>query len=146
MKKFPKGIHSGDRYIRTFPDTPENAAWGEAYRARSTTNMPTNWSWENATAAMHFLVEALKATNSELRRQQARRGAHGHEDQVAVRHRRHDDHACRGHTIVGYAIGWGTIDQSEGPLRHRRQELADGSRILELEAEWKKKAGLRLAS
>src|SRR5262249_42505045 len=34
VKNLPKGIHSGDRYIKTFPNTPAKAAWGEAYRAK----------------------------------------------------------------------------------------------------------------
>ena len=32
VKNLPKGIHSGNRYIKTFPRTPENAAWGDAYK------------------------------------------------------------------------------------------------------------------
>ena len=39
VKNLPKGIHSGNRYIKTFPATSENAAWGDAYKA-STTNIP----------------------------------------------------------------------------------------------------------
>src|SRR6516165_10319268 len=56
VKNLPKGIHSGDRYIKTFPNTPENAAWGDAYRAKYN-EYPTNWSWQNA-AVVHFLAEA----------------------------------------------------------------------------------------
>ena len=30
VKNLPKGIHSGNRYIKTYPATAENAAWGDA--------------------------------------------------------------------------------------------------------------------
>ncbi|MBV9757432.1 MAG: ABC transporter substrate-binding protein, partial [Alphaproteobacteria bacterium] len=49
VKNLPQGIHSGDRYLSTFPDTPGNREFGETYRKRFGDN-PTNWSWENATA------------------------------------------------------------------------------------------------
>ena len=62
VKNLPKGIHSGDRYIKTFPPTPENAAWGDAYKSKYN-EYPTNWSWQNATAVM-FLNEAAKKANS----------------------------------------------------------------------------------
>src|ERR1700742_4567030 len=31
VKNLPKGVHSGDRYIKTFPNSPANVAWGDAY-------------------------------------------------------------------------------------------------------------------
>jgi branched-chain amino acid transport system substrate-binding protein len=62
VKNLPKGIHSGNRYIKTFPNTPENAAWADAYRTKYN-EYPTNWSWENATA-MQFLAAAAKQANS----------------------------------------------------------------------------------
>src|ERR1700752_1248437 len=62
VKNLPKGIHSGDRYIKVFPNTPANAAWGDAYRAKYN-EYPTNWSWENATA-VQFLAAAAKKANS----------------------------------------------------------------------------------
>ncbi|MGY4459291.1 hypothetical protein ACVWYI_003251 [Bradyrhizobium sp. LB13.1] len=45
VKNLPKGIHSGNRYIKSFPSTPENAAWGDAYKAKYN-EYPTNWSWQ----------------------------------------------------------------------------------------------------
>ena len=90
VKNLPKGIHSGNRYIKTFPNTPENAAWADAYRAKYN-EYPTNWSWENATA-MQFLAAA--AEKGELGgRRQARRGAEGIDDPLPVRRRR-QAHAC----------------------------------------------------
>ena len=62
VKKLPKGIHSENRYIKTFPKTAANAAWGDAYRTKYN-EYPTNWSWENATA-MQFLAAAAKVANS----------------------------------------------------------------------------------
>ena len=67
VKNLPKGIHSGDRYIKTFPDTPENAAWGDAYKAKYN-DYPTNWSWENATA-MHVPGGAVEEDQLHRRRQ-----------------------------------------------------------------------------
>ena len=134
VKNLPKGIHSGDRYIKTFPDTPANAAWGDAYRAKYN-EYPTNWSWENA-SAMHFLAAAAKKTNSADGAKLAETltgltiespfGADGH---VTLRA---DDH-----TIVGYAIGWGTTIPSEPYVTD--MTAGDWKQIFDLEAEWKKK-------
>ena len=62
VKNLPPGIHSGNRYIVSFPKTAANAAWGEGYRAKYK-EYPTNWSWEAATG-IHFLTAAMKKTNS----------------------------------------------------------------------------------
>src|SRR6516164_3431686 len=62
VKKLPKGIHSENRYINTFPKTAANAAWSDAYRAKYN-EYPTNWSWQNA-QVVHFLAEAAKKANS----------------------------------------------------------------------------------
>ena len=134
VKNLPKGIHSGDRYIKTFPNTPENAAWGDAYRAKYN-EYPTNWSWENA-SAMHFLAAAAKKANSADGAKLAEAltgltiespfGTDGH---VTLRA---DDH-----TIVGYAIGWGTTIPSEPYVTD--MTAGDWKQIFELEADWKKK-------
>src|SRR6185436_5631931 len=62
VKNLPQGIHSSNRYIKTFPATADNAAWGDDYKTRYG-DYPTNWSWENA-VAMHFIVAAMKKTGS----------------------------------------------------------------------------------
>ena len=90
IKNLPAGIQSATRYLETFPDTPANKEWGEAYLKRWN-ERPTNWSWQNA-VAMHFYEQAIKKANS-LDAKALAAGAHGHEDQHAVRRRRHHHHA-----------------------------------------------------
>src|SRR6185369_13263022 len=134
VKNLPRGIHSGNRYIKSFPNTPENTAWGDAYRAKYN-EYPTNWSWENA-SAMHFLAAAAKKANTADGAKLAEAltgltiespfGADGH---VTLRA---DDH-----TIVGYAIGWGTTIPSEPYVTD--MTAGDWKQIFELEADWKKK-------
>src|SRR5690606_36871938 len=63
IKNLPKGIHSGSRYLATFPKTKENADWSAAYRAKYNNEFPLNWSWENSVGAQ-FVIEALRKTNS----------------------------------------------------------------------------------
>ncbi|MGO9630425.1 MAG: ABC transporter substrate-binding protein [Xanthobacteraceae bacterium] len=134
VKNLPKGIHSGDRYIKTFPNTPANAAWGDAYRAKYN-EYPTNWSWQNA-AVVHFLAEAAKKTNSTDGAKLAEAlkgltiespfGADGH---LTLR--------AEDQTLVGYAIGWGTTIPTEPYVTE--MTAGDWKQIYELEAEWKKK-------
>ena len=136
VKNLPKGIHSGNRYIKTFPTTPENAAWGDAYRAKYN-EYPTNWSWQNATAVM-FLAEAAKKANSADGKKiaEALKGLtikcpFGADGTVTMRG---DDH-----TLVGYAIGWGTTIPQEPYVPEVK--AGDWKTIFELEAEWKKSKG-----
>ncbi len=133
VKNLPKGIHSGDRYIKTFPPTPENAAWGDAYKSKYN-EYPTNWSWQNATAVM-FLNEAAKKANSTDGKKLAEvltgltiKCPFGADGTVTMRA---DDR-----TLVGYAIGWGTTTPKEPFIVDVK--AADWGKILELETEWKK--------
>jgi branched-chain amino acid transport system substrate-binding protein len=118
VKNLPKGIHSGNRYIKTFPATAENAAWGDAYKARYN-EYPTNWSWENAAAIM-LVAEASRQANS-----------FGADGTVTMRA---DDQ-----TLIGYAIGWGTTIPQEPYVPEVK--AGDWKTILELEAAWKKNKG-----
>jgi branched-chain amino acid transport system substrate-binding protein len=134
VKNLPKGIHSGDRYIKTFPKTPANAAWGDAYRAKYN-EYPTNWSWQNA-ATVNFLAEAAKKANStdgaklaEVLQGLTIESPFGADGKLTLRA---DDH-----TIVGYAIGWGTTIPSEPYVTD--MTAGDWAQIFELEADWKKK-------
>ncbi|WP_363323401.1 ABC transporter substrate-binding protein [uncultured Bradyrhizobium sp.] len=136
VKNLPKGIHSGNRYIKTFPKTPENAAWGDAYRAKYN-EYPTNWSWQNATAVM-LLAEAVKKANTTDGQKvaEALKGLtikcpFGADGTVTMRA---DDH-----TLIGYAIGWGTTIPQEPYVPELK--AGDWKTILELEAEWKKSKG-----
>jgi branched-chain amino acid transport system substrate-binding protein len=134
VKNLPKGIHSGDRYIKTFPSTPANAAWGDAYRAKYN-EYPTNWSWQNA-ATVNFLAEAAKKANStdgtklaEVLKGLTIESPFGADGKVTLRA---DDQ-----TVVGYAIGWGTTIPTEPYVTE--MTAGDWAQIFELEAEWKKK-------
>ena len=136
VKNLPKGIHSGDRYIKTFPPTPENAAWGDAYKSKYN-EYPTNWSWQNATAVM-FLNEAAKKANSTDGKKLAEvltgltiKCPFGADGTVTMRA---DDR-----TLVGYAIGWGTTIPQEPYVLDMK--AGDWKTIFELEAEWKKSKG-----
>ena len=134
VKNLPKGIHSGDRYIKTFPNTPENAAWGDAYRAKYN-EYPTNWSWQNA-AVVHFLAEAAKKANStdgaklaEVLKGLTIASPFGADGNLTLR--------AEDHTLVGYAIGWGTTIPTEPYVTD--MTAGHWKQIFELEAEWKKK-------
>jgi branched-chain amino acid transport system substrate-binding protein len=134
VKNLPKGIHSGDRYIKSFPNTPENAAWGDAYRAKYN-EYPTNWSWQNA-AVVHFLAEAAKKANStdgaklaEVLKGLTIASPFGADGNLTLR--------AEDHTLVGYAIGWGTTIPTEPYVTD--MTAGDWKQIFELEAEWKKK-------
>jgi branched-chain amino acid transport system substrate-binding protein len=134
VKNLPKGIHSGDRYIKTFPNTPQNAAWGDQYRAKYH-EYPTNWSWENA-SAMHFLAAAANAANSSDGKKLAAvlpgltiESPFGSQGKLTVRA---DDH-----TLIYYAVGWGTTIPTEPYVPD--VTAGDWAQILALEAEWKKK-------
>jgi branched-chain amino acid transport system substrate-binding protein len=134
VKNLPKGVHSGNRYIKTFPKTPENAAWGDAYRAKYG-EYPTNWSWQNATV-VQFIAEAAKKTNSADGKKlaEALKGLtisspFGADGKLTLR--------AEDQTLVGYAIGWGTTISTEPYV----PEMTPGNwnQIFALEAEWKKK-------
>lgn len=136
VKNLPKGIHSGNRYIKTFPKTDRNAAYADAYRAKYK-EYPTNWSWENA-AGMQFLAAAAKKANSADGKKiaEALRGLKiespfGHDGTMTMRA---DDQ-----TVIGYAIGWGTTIAQEPYVPE--VTAGDWGKILELEAAWKKKNG-----
>jgi branched-chain amino acid transport system substrate-binding protein len=136
VKNLPKGIHSGNRYIKTFPNTPENAAWADAYKAKYG-EYPTNWAWQSATAVM-FLAEAAKKANSidgkkvaEALRGLTIKCPFGADGTVTMR--------AEDQTLVGYAVGWGTTIPQEPYVPDVK--AGDWKMIFELEAEWKKSKG-----
>lgn len=136
VKNLPAGIHSSSRYLKTFPAVPENAAWGDAYKAKFG-DFPTNWSWENS-LAMTFLTTALKKTNStdgaklaEAMRGMKVKSPFGADGTVTMR--------AEDQTTIGYAIGWGTTIPKEPYVP--TVTPGDWKSILEHEAEWKKKMG-----
>jgi len=132
IKNLPPGIQSATRYLETFPDTPANKEWGEAYLKRWN-ERPTNWSWQNA-LAMHFCEEAIKKTNSLDAKTLAAaltgmkiNTPFGADGTITMR----DDH-----TTIGYAIGWGQTTPKEPFISDIK--AADWGKIVELETEWKK--------
>jgi branched-chain amino acid transport system substrate-binding protein len=134
VKNLPAGIHSGNRYIKTFPRTPANAAWGDAYRAKYG-EYPTNWAWESATTAQ-FLISAMKKTNSadgkklaEALRGMKIESPFGTDGTITMR--------AEDQTIVGYAIGWGTTISKEPYIPEVK--AGDWKQIFELELDWKKR-------
>ena len=136
VKNLPQGIHSGDRYLSTFPDTPGNREFGETYRKRFGDN-PTNWSWENATA-VRFLEAAAKKAGSADGKKLAEalpgltiESPFGTKGTITMR--------AEDHTIVDYAIGWGTTVPK--PPYVVDIQPGDWGQIVELETEWKKKNG-----
>jgi branched-chain amino acid transport system substrate-binding protein len=136
VKNLPQGIHSGNRYIKTFPRTVENAAWADAYRAKYH-EYPTNWSWQNATA-VHFLAAAAKQANStdgkklaEVLKGLTIASPFSADGKVTLR--------AEDQTLVGYAVGWGTTI----PVEPYVSEMTPGdwNQIFALETEWKKRKG-----
>jgi branched-chain amino acid transport system substrate-binding protein len=132
IKNLPPGIQSATRYLETFPNTPGNKEFGEAYLKRWN-ERPTNWSWQN-TVAMQFLEAAIKKTNSLDAKalSQALTGMKlttpfGADGTITMR----DDH-----TTTGYAIGWGQTTPKEPFIVDVK--AADWGKIIELETEWKK--------
>jgi branched-chain amino acid transport system substrate-binding protein len=132
IKNLPPGIQSATRYLETFPDTPGNKEWGQAYLKRWN-ERPTNWSWQNS-LAMHFYEEAIKKANSldPKALSAALSGMKintpfGADGTITMR----DDH-----TTIGYAIGWGQTTPKEPFIIDIKP--ADWGKIVELETDWKK--------
>lgn len=132
IKSLPPGIQSATRYLETFPDTPGNKEWGEAYLKRWN-ERPTNWSWQNS-LAMHFYEAAIKKANtleakalSEALTGMKINTPFGADGTITMR----DDH-----TTINYAIGWGQTTPKEPFIIDVK--AADWGKILELETEWKK--------
>jgi branched-chain amino acid transport system substrate-binding protein len=132
IKSLPPGIQSATRYLETFPDTPGNKEWGEAYLKRWK-ERPTNWSWQNS-LAMHFYEAAIKKANTlEAKALSAALTGmkldtpFGADGTITMR----DDH-----TTINYAIGWGQTTPKEPFIIDVK--AADWGKIIELETEWKK--------
>jgi branched-chain amino acid transport system substrate-binding protein len=132
IKNLPAGIQSATRYLETFPDTPANKAFGEAYLKRWK-ERPTNWSWQN-TVAMQFYEAAIKKANSLDGKAVAAaltglkiNTPFGVDGTITMR----DDH-----TTINYAIGWGQTTPK--PPFIVDVKPSDWGKIIEYETEWKK--------
>ena len=137
VKSLPAGIQSANRYLPSFPASPANEAFYEAYRKLNNNDYPTNWSWENS-IAMRFIEAAVKKAGSTdgKKAAEAMRGLtidtpFSTTGKVTMR--------AEDHTMVDYAIGWGTT-VPQAPFVTDIQP-GDWGQIRELEAEWKKKNG-----
>ena len=134
VKNLPKGIHSGNRYIKTFPKTAQNASWADAYRAKYN-EYPTNWAWQNATVVNFLSAAARKANSADgTKLAEALRGLtidspFGSNGKLTLRA---DDQ-----TLIDYAVGWGTTIPTEPYVPDVTP--GDWRQIIELETEWKKK-------
>jgi branched-chain amino acid transport system substrate-binding protein len=136
VRNLPRGVHSGNRYLKNFPDVPANLAFATEYNRRFNT-FPTNWSWQAATG-VKLLTTALKQVGGTDPRAVAAKlkgmtieSPFGAEGSVTMR--------AEDQTLVGYAIGWGTT-VSQDPFVENMQK-ADWSLILRLEADWKRGKG-----
>lgn len=138
VKKLPSsGVYSSNRYVSTFPNRPENAAWSDAY-AKRFNSRPTNWAWESDLGA-RFLIEAIRATGSSEPAKLAT-ALKGMEvvSPVGMRDGKILMQA-EDQTITDYALGWGRIVPKEPFLLDIQP--ADWTEVRKLETEWKKKKG-----
>ena len=136
VKNVPLGLHSGNRYLQSFPNTPANTSWATSYQGKFK-DLPLNWAWQNA-ASVQFLTTAIKKAKSTDGKKIAQAldglsidspfGANG---KLTLRA---DDH-----TLVDYALAWGELSGKEPYMK----SPVPGSwkQITELEAEWKKRKG-----
>ena len=136
VKAVPPGLHSGNRYLKSIPNTPQNAAWSEEYFARWK-ELPLNWSWENAVGT-EFVLQAMKKANTtdsvklaDVMRGMTIESPFGEKGTITMR--------GEDQTIVDYAIAWGDLRNSE-PFMPNAQ-MGNWQQIFELEAEWKKSKG-----
>ena len=136
IKQLPRGVQSGNRYLKNFPDVPSNLAFAAEYNRRYNT-YPTNWAWQSATA-VHLLAAALRKVGGTDPRQLAAAlkgmtidSPFGADGKVTLRE--------EDQTLVGYAIGWGTTIPNDPFVEIVK--AADWNQIFQLEAEWKKSKG-----
>lgn len=135
VKSVPKGIHSGSRYHKDIPNTPENEAWYTDFMANSKV-LPTNWSWETATG-MDFIVAGLQATggNTDTEKLAAAiagktiKSPFGVDGTLTMR--------AGDNTLINYMVGYSkTVPQEPFIVDYKQTSWAD---ILKYEAEWKKR-------
>jgi branched-chain amino acid transport system substrate-binding protein len=138
VNDLPNDMHSGTRYLGSFPDTERNRAFDAAYMARFGDH-PTNWSWECKVSA-EFLLAAMTeagsadgAKTAEVLRGMTRPAIVGVGEGGTATMRAEDQ------TLINYAIGWGTT-VAEEPFVTGIQ-TADWAEVLAQETAWKKEQG-----
>jgi branched-chain amino acid transport system substrate-binding protein len=136
IKNLPVGLNTAYRYNKTFPNSPENTAFNDAY-VKVAPNEPTNWAWQNYAAAQ-FIIEALRRTNastdsSVLAKEIAGMTVKQPFGGSGITMRESD------HTIINYPVAWGKT-QSKAPWVTDYVDT-EWSKILEFEKQWKKEKG-----
>jgi branched-chain amino acid transport system substrate-binding protein len=117
----PAGLLSATRWIMTYPDTPVNRNFGEAYR-KVNNQLPTNWSVEAYQA-----IYALKGAIEKAGAVDSAKVAQAMLD-LEVKGMPWGDVQFRGsdHQLINYAIGYGkTTGKLDDPL------------TIEFKADWK---------
>jgi len=138
VKELPAGLHSGTRYNRIVPNTPENQAFYTEYTAKNKDHKICNWSWENATGAT-FMIEALKKTDgntdgkklAEVIKGMTIKSPFGTKGTLTMR--------ASDHTVIDYVVGYGVTVPKDPFIKD--VYMADWGPIIELEADWKKRNG-----
>ena len=136
IKSVPPNIHSGNRYLKSIPKTPQNAAWCDAYVAKFNT-MPLNWSWQNA-VGIDLMLKAIKQTNStdtkklsDVLAGMTIDSPFGTDGKITMRE--------SDHTIVDYAIAWGDLKPEEPYMPN--PYMGNWETVFRLEKEWMEKKG-----
>lgn len=137
IKNLPAGLRTAYRYNRQFPETPENAAFCDAYLKLNPPHWPTNWAWQNY-AASQFIIEALKRTGGKtdsdaLAKEIAGMTVKNPFGGTGITMRESD------HTIINYPVAWGqTVSKSPWVV-----DYVDTTwdKIFEIEKQWKKEKG-----
>lgn len=133
IKNPPESVYSGNRYLRSVPNTKANYDWGTEYH-KAYGDFPTNWSWETD-LGLNFILAGLKAVGkmdgkaiADAIRGMTIKSPFGANGEVTMR--------AEDQTVINYAIGWGKLIKQEPFMP--KPVLADWSFILKEELEWKK--------
>ncbi|GAB5469584.1 MAG: ABC transporter substrate-binding protein [Rhodospirillales bacterium] len=137
IKNLPGGIHAGSRYNADIPNTDANHQWYETYMASSDV-LPTNWSWESATA-MTYIIEALKATGGNTDAEKLAEATAGRTIESPFGTKGTLTMRAEDHTLVDYVVGYGLTEPS--PPYMVDFKASAWSEIYKYEAEWKKEKG-----
>jgi len=137
VKNLPQGIQSANRYLPQFPDNAGNHAFYEAYRKANDNAYPTNWSWENSIATRFIEAAVTKAGSTDGKACAA--ALEGLTIDTPFSTTGKVTMRAEDHTLVGYAIGWGTTVPKDPFVTDI--EPGDWGQIVELEKEWKKAQG-----
>ena len=138
LGKFPAGLYSGTRYIRTFPDTKANHDFNDAHVKRYG-SPPLSFAWSNYTACL-LLEEAVKKARTTETEAVVRalkdltvKAPTGVGPNGTVTMRGRDNQ------LINYALGWGVTISNEPYLT----DIVPGSwdEMLKEETSWLKNKG-----